>query len=308
MKQRLINSSWTAVLAAFILFLSTSQLSGQKNYPPEIECDRVATYKSTEQADLELWIFTPPGHRPERQAPAIVFFFGGGWNGGSPEQFVRHCEYLAARGMVAMVADYRVASRHQVKAHSCVSDAKSALRWIRQHAGELGVDPDRIAAGGGSAGGHLAAATATLGKYDEPDEDLRISSRPDALVLFNPAVVLSPIGLETPEHTKKLENLRNRLGAEPKDMSPYHNITAGIAPAIIFHGTADKTVPFASVEAFTEQMIKIGNKCTLAAYEDEGHGFFNYGKKDNGAFVSTVALLDDFLVKLGWLTALPEPI
>jgi len=290
------------------MIMITIQLTGQRNYPPEITCDEVVIYKSADNIDLKLWIFNPPKHSPDTQSPAIVFFFGGGWNAGSPQQFVKHCEYLSERGMVAMVADYRVASRNNVKVNTCVSDAKSALRWIREHAEELGVDPDRIAAGGGSAGGHLAAATATLTKFDESGENLKISSNPNALILFNPVLVLAPLGDVTPEENEKLENLELRLGAKPEDMSPYHNITKGIAPAIIFHGTSDETVPFESVEAFTMQMKKVGNFCTLAAYENEGHGFFNYGKNNNGAFVSTVSLMDKFLVKMGWLTAVPEPL
>lgn len=287
--------------------LITVQLSGQ-THPPEIDCDQELVYKSTEQADLKLWIFHPVNHNKDKKAPAIVFFFGGGWKSGTPAQFVRHCEYLAARGMVAMVADYRVASRHQVKANSCVSDAKSAIRWVRQHAGELGIDPDRIAAGGGSAGGHLAAATGTLTKFDEPGENLDISSKPDAMILFNPALVLAPLGDENAEHTEKLENLVNRLGAQPEEMSPYHHIVPGISPTIIFHGTEDKTVPFKTVKLYTEKMQETGNKCMLVAYDKEGHSFFNYGKNNNGAFVSTVSHMDKFLVKLGWIPAPPKTI
>ena len=299
---------WKVLFSAILMILVTAKLIGQRNYPPDISCDKVSIYKSTDNIDLKLWIFYPAEHSRDSQSPAIVFYFGGGWNAGSPEQFVKHCEYLSARGMVAMVADYRVASRNNVRAKTCVSDAKSAVRWIREHAGELGVDPDRIAAGGGSAGGHLAAATATLPKFDEPGENMKISSKPNALALFNPALILAPLADETPEQRKKLENLELRLGASPEDMSPYHNITPGIAPAIIFHGTSDQTVPFKTAEAFTMQMNKAGNVCTLAAYEHEGHGFFNYGKMDNGAYVSTVSMMDRFFVKLGWLKALPEPL
>lgn len=295
------------IFLLIVTLLFSTHLSAQRNYPPDITCDTVVVYKTIDDVDLKLWIFHPADHSINSPAPAIVFYFGGGWNGGSPQQFVKQCEYLSARGMVAMVADYRVKSRHGVKAKSCVSDAKSAIRWIREHAGEFGVNPDLIAAGGGSAGGHLAAATATLPKFDTPGEDLSISSKPNALVLFNPALVLAPIGDVTPEQKEKIENLVNRLGADPEEMSPYHHITPGIAPTIIFHGTADKTVPFSTAEAFASKMKKSGNRCQLEAYEGEGHGFFNYGRKDNGTFVSTVAHMDEFLVELGWLDPLPEP-
>ncbi len=296
------------MFSAIIMSVIAMQLTGQGNYPPDITSDKVVIYKSVDNIDLKLWIFYPSNPSPGAQSPAIVFFFGGGWRAGSPQQFVKHCEYLSARGIVAMVADYRVESRNNVKAKTCVADAKSAIRWVREHSAELGVDPDRIAAGGGSAGGHLAAATATLTKFDEPGENLKISSRPNALILFNPALVLAKLEGATPAENLKLENLELRLGAKPEDMSPYHNIYTGIAPTIIFHGKSDKTVPFKSVKEFTMQMRKAGNSCALVGYENEGHGFFNYGKKDNGAFVSTVSLMDKFFVKLGWLNTLPEPL
>lgn len=294
-------------LLLLIICLIPVHLSGQANYPPDITCSKVIVYKSIDTMDLKLWIFNPPKHSPESASPAIVFYFGGGWNGGSPSQFIKQAEYLAARGMVAMLADYRVASRNNVKMNSCVADAKSAIRWVREHAGELGVDPHRIAAGGGSAGGHLAAATDLLPKFDEPGENLDVSSKPNALVLFNPVLVLAPIGNDYPaEYSEWLEKLSDRFGAAPEDISPYHHIVKGLAPTIIFHGAKDKTVPYYSVEAYTNEMTRAGKHCILVGYKNAGHGFFNYGRNNNGAFVSTVSRMDEFLVNLDWLEALPE--
>ena len=85
-----------------------------------------------------------------------------------------------------MTADYRVASRHAAKVVDCIKDAKSAVRWIRTNAARLGIDPNRIVAGGGSAGAHIAAAAANIRDFDEPGEDRSTSSVPNALVLFNP--------------------------------------------------------------------------------------------------------------------------
>ena len=127
-----------------------------------------------------------------RLRPAIVFFFGGGWNAGSPNQFEEHCKYLAERGMVAVTVEYRVRSRHGVKVEQCISDARSAMRWVRGNAEKLGVDPNRFASGGGSAGGHLASMVALTDDFDEPDEDPYIRATSDALVLFNPAMLLAP--------------------------------------------------------------------------------------------------------------------
>jgi acetyl esterase/lipase len=278
----------------------------QQNYPPVIDCDQMVLYKQASGSNLRLWIFNPPGHVSGVQSPAIVFFFGGGWRGGNPTQFVPHCEYLASRGMVAMVADYRVASRHQVLAKDCVEDAKSAVRWIRVNAVELGIDPNRIAAGGGSAGGHLAASTAILPGFEGNGRNLDTRSSPDAMALFNPGLILSPKGFEEEWSMKLQERLEGRMGVELEQISPYHHIRKDLPPAIIFHGTSDSTVRYRSVEMFTEKMKELGNHCVLIGYEDAGHGFFNHGRNGNAAFISTMYYLDRFLVEQGWLIPPPE--
>lgn len=183
---------YRTLLAATVLS-SIAVAQQQSNYPPHMPEARVETYKSVEGTDLKIWIFEPDGHKASDSRPAIVFFFGGGWRQGTPGQFRHQAKHLAARGMVAMAADYRVLNRQGVKGHKCVQDAKSAIRWARANAKRLGIDPNRLAAGGGSAGGHLAASTATLPDHDDPSGDKSISSRPDALALFNPGMVLASV-------------------------------------------------------------------------------------------------------------------
>ena len=280
------------------LFLLASSItySQANKYPPELPGARVEVYKTIGGAKLNLYIFEPEGHKASDKTPAIVFFFGGGWNTGSPVQFLNQSKYLAARGMVAITADYRVASRYPVKVADCVRDANSAIRWVRQNAKRLGIDPDRIAAGGGSAGGHLAAATALIPELHEPDEDMKVSSKPNALVMFNPALVLAPVeGIDTGI------DLKDRIGGDPVTVSPYHHIAKKAPPSIIFHGKADTTVPYLTAKIFADKMTAMGNRCDLEGYEGEVHGFFNYGKGGNAAYDSTVKKMDAFLVSLGWL-------
>ena len=284
------------------------EAKGQREYPPHFDVAEEVTYKTVNGTKLNLWIFAPEKHKSTDTKPAIVFFHGGSWKGGNPAQFEKHCEYLSARGMVAIVADYRVKSRHGVPAKDCVSDAKSAIRWVRENASEFGIDSNRIAAGGGSAGGHLAAACATLPRFDDENENKSISSKPNALVLFNPALVLAPIDGGEKLSKEKLAGLEKRMGTKPENMSPYHNVVGKLPPTIIFHGTGDKTVPFMSIELFTKRMHDFDNKCTLVAYQGEPHGFFNYGNKSNAVFVDTVHKMDEFLVSLGYLTAPPETV
>jgi len=250
-----------------------------------------------------MYIFSPEGHKSTDKRAAMVFFFGGGWKSGTPAQFLEHCKHLASRGMVAMAADYRVLTRHGTQAVACVADAKSAVRWIRVHAAELGVDPQRVAAGGGSAGGHLAACTGVIDGFDESTEDPEISSRPNAMALFNPALVLAKIDERPPINPQSAGNMRERMGVPVEQLSPYHHVAKDAPPTVIFHGQADTTVKYWSAEVFTTAMQKAGNRCELHGYPDQPHGFFNFGRGDNVAFKSTLQRLDEFLVSLGYLSA-----
>ncbi len=272
----------------------------QNAYPPAMPEARQEVYKSVEGTDLKLWIFEPEDHQATDRRPAIVFFFGGGWRSGNPNQFYEHSKYLASRGMVAIAADYRVQSRHGVKAIKCVEDAKAAMRWVRANALSLGVDPDRIAAGGGSAGGHLAAAAATLPGHDDPAGDQTISPVPNALALFNPATVLAPA-----EDYEGPSGLKERIGAPPRSFSPYHHVWYGAPPTILFHGKADATVPYQTAEMFCAEMRRKGSSCRLEGYEGKTHGFFNYGRDGGEAYSDTVRKMDEFFVSLGWLKGQP---
>jgi len=294
---------FTMLLAFVGLCLVTVEAHAQQkrksNYPPELDGATVEVYKTIGDVQLNLYEYFPEGHKASDRRPAIVFFFGGGWRGGSPKQFEKQCQYLASRGMVAMAADYRVLTRHKTKADRCVADAKSAVRFIRQHAERLGVDPERIVAAGGSAGGHIAACTGTITELDEPSENAEISSIPNAMILFNPAVVLAPVNGEFP--IRNPEQLSERTGVEPKRISPYHHIRKGIPPTLILHGKADETVKYQTVEWFTEAMNEAGNRCELAGYPETSHGFFNYGRGKNKHFTETMKRVDQFLVSLGYL-------
>lgn len=280
--------------------LLSQDRDARRSYPPKMADAKVEVYKRVGDVKLDMHIFFPPGHKPTDRRPAIVFFFGGGWRSGNPAQFEHQCRHLAGRGMVAMTADYRVRSRHETTADACVADGKSAVRWIRANADRLGVDPQRIAAGGGSAGGHVAACTGTIDGFDESGEDLSISSKPDAMALFNPAVVLAPIEGRYAIDKARQQELRERMGVDPEALSPFHHVGHGAPPTIIFHGIADTTVPYKTVELFAEAMKKAGNRCELVGYEGQAHGFFNYGRK-GGRYEQTVRALDQFLVSLGYL-------
>lgn len=294
------------------------------DYAPDAPDATEVIYKHTPEGDLRAWVLapvTPVENASSPRRPAIVFFFGGGWRSGSPRQFLTQARYLRDRGMVAVLADYRVASRHQVKAVACAEDAKSAVRWLRTHAAELGIDADRICAAGGSAGGHIACCTAAIDGFDHPGENPHVSSRPDALALFNPAVMLAAI--ENPDSStgfnqERMRELHERMGVDPKLLSPVHHISPGMPPTLIVHGEADTTVPFDTVQVFRDRMLAAGNRCELVGYPGAPHGFFNWKdaatqigsdrlSSDNSGhwYRRTLLRLDEFLTSLEWIAPLP---
>ena len=248
-------------IAAFLISVLWTPVVAAADFKP----DRQEVYKTVGDVELKLHIFESASHQKTDQSPAIVFFFGGGWNGGTPKQFYEQARFLADAGMVAISAEYRVKSRHKTTPFECVADGKSAIRWVREHANELGVDPDRIVASGGSAGGHVAACTGVMLGHDETTEDSSISSVPNAMILFNPV-------LDTTENGYGLK----AVGEDRKtEISPCHHVRAGIAPTLVFHGSSDTTVPIENAERFTRFMKEAGNDCQLETYPGYGHGFFN---------------------------------
>ncbi len=247
------------------------------------------TYKRTPEGDLALHLHFPPGWTKGDCRPAIVFFFGGGWRDGSVEQFRPQAEYLASRGMVVARADYRVLNRHGTTAERAVEDARSAIRWLRQNAGALGIAPNRLVGAGGSAGAHLAACADFTRGLEAEGEDHAVSSRPDLLVLFNPVLDAT------------VERITSRLPvpADPRSISPLLHLGRDARPAILFYGTEDPLAEQGS--RYLERAMELEIEAHLHLAEGVGHGFFN---KDpwRGA---TLRLADEFLARHGFTSGPP---
>ena len=148
---------------AVILASSSTVVFGQSAPPPTLEARfqpslegaTAYVYKRVAGTELKLWVFSPSGLKAPDARAAIVFFGGGGWVNQSPAQFSPQARELASKGLVAVVADYRVLNANNATPYDAVADAKSAIRWLREHAAELHIAPASLAASGGSAGGHL---------------------------------------------------------------------------------------------------------------------------------------------------------
>jgi len=246
-------------------------------------------YRQTAEGNLPCYIFYPPDWRADDRRPALAFFFGGGWKNGSPAQFFPQAEYFATRGVVCILFDYRVLSRQGTGIDASVADAKAAIRWIRAQASRLGVDAAQVIASGGSAGAHLAAATALVSVDPATSEEKQISCRPDALVLFNPVMDLRQIPPRGSLSRSMVEEL-----------SPVHGLQTNAPPTFMLYGSADPLLT--QGKEFFARARELGNDCRLLVAPDSQHGFFN----SEPWLTSSVLAVDQFLQALGYLKGRPE--
>jgi acetyl esterase/lipase len=234
------------------------------------------------------------GKADQAKHPAIVLFHGGGWAMGEPAWAFPRANRFAERGAVAVAAQYRLSDQKEITPHEAMADARAVIRWMRTHADSLGIDPNRIAAYGWSAGAHLAVSAAIFGA----DED-SISARPDALVLVSPAVSLASDGW--------VQRLLLGRGTA-QDISPDEHVRKGLPPTLILQGDVDTVTPVAGAKQFCERMRAAGNVCELHIYEGFGHLFTPAGTPDDGMPEPDQATSKDaskradrFLASLGFL-------
>ncbi len=273
------------ISAPMVLFLAAAM--GAAPAPPEV---KTMTYKTVGDRELKIYVHYPPGWKASDKRPAIIFFFGGGWTGGRVEQFQPQAEYFATRGLVAARADYRVKSRDGVTPDKCVEDARSAVRWMRRNAKELGIDPQKLITSGGSAGGHLAACTMIAKSVEAEGDDLSISTIPQAMVLFNPVLSF--------DHEQMIGRINGDKELARK-ISPTLHLDKNTPPALILFGTADRLKVFG--DEYWKKAEALGVRADKYLAEGQGHGFFNKSPWTE----RTIIAADKFLASLGFLKGEP---
>jgi acetyl esterase/lipase len=281
MMKTFYENSTDSASAREIRELYSSNFEGRKGHT-------IIPYKTVGGFSLDAHIFFP-GKHDKQHRPAIVLFHGGSWSQGKPEWVFGSAKRYASKGLVAIAIEYRLYDRHGSTPRECISDAKSALRWVRKNAVQLGVDPNKIIASGFSAGGHLVACAAMLGILDDADEDTTISTVPNATIFssscFDPTL--------DPWFVKEVEQQY-----EPREVSPNHNVRSGLPPSLVIHGTEDRMCPFRTAEEFAERMRNAGNRCELHRLQGATHFYFFEKKYRDEAIQSE----EKFLASLGFLS------
>lgn len=281
----------TTLLPAVLLTLAALAVPTLHAAKPRGDAPAGKTYVYKESAGKprDMQIYFPPQHDPANaRVPGLILFHGGSWLGGNLSQFQYACHYFASRGLVCATANYRMLSREdsgrlprgETCKRVCITDAKSAIRWFKQHAAELGVDPDRIITGGGSAGGHISVLATTTPGLNDPADPAQIDTTVSAYLLFNPA--FSP------------------GDSQDREVDVLRYLQPSLAPAIVFFGDQDSWR--VGWEAVSSKLRSLGHRSSqLHIAEGQKHSFFN---QDPWRTVTLIAA-DRFLVQQGFLQGEP---
>jgi len=269
----------------------TPNFAGQ--FALKLQETRQIVYKHVGDRELHLFFFEPQAWKATDHRPCFVGIHGGGWTSGAPRSMYSFVVHGVEQGMVGVSVEYRLyKAGTDVSVFECVKDVRSAVRYVRAHAAEFGIDPQKIIVSGASAGGHLAVAT-ELFPFDEGGDDLNVSCAPNALVLLSPVIDTSSEGYGNA-----------KIGGRWQELSPAHQVHPDMPPTIIFHGTGDTTTPYLGAQRFEVAMQRAGNHCELVTVEGAPH---TYMFKDATLHTDTLKRMDVFLTSLGFLPSNVTP-
>ncbi|MBN1291608.1 MAG: alpha/beta hydrolase [Candidatus Latescibacteria bacterium] len=270
-------------------------------------------YKTIDNHNLKLYVFYPPEYRESDRRTAVVCIHGGGFSSGNPNLFFPHCRYFAKRGAVTFSVNYRLTKPHESTVYDCLADCKSAIRYIRTHAEKLGIDPNRVAVLGDSAGGHLAACLGTNMGIDNPGDDLSVSPVANVVIMCNPVADMTvppATKMEIPGIAKETTDNALRYGPTTEErarrISPIHNVVPNQSPSLLMHGEEDSNVPIEQANRYYEAMKNAGNDITYYPLEGVHHAFVLPGYGTEETVVTALQKADEFLVSQGFLKGRPQ--
>ena len=246
---------------------------------PDVAVEKDVVFGKGADLDLKLDIYRPPAGVQKRMA--TIHFHGGGFAGGNKESLSERVRPFAALGYVAIAAQYRLSG--QAGFPALVHDAKTAIRWTRANAQRLGIDPQRIAVVGYSAGGYHAlftAGTANKPEFEGTGGNAGVSSQVAVCVAYYPATAVPasmlPAGADA---------------AATRNAAATTYVAAGFPPTIVFHGTKDTTIPIESSQRLVQQLRGATVPTEFHEFEGVPHVF-----DSNPEFATLAAQLADFFI------------
>ena len=271
-------------------------------------------FKTTKDTSLKIYYSKPAGAKSGKKYPAIIWIHGGGWTSGTASTFFPHAKYFSLRNAVGFSIEYRLIKFGGNGMAECLEDCKSAIRFIRAHAKELNIDPDQIIVLGDSAGGHLAGALGTIDGFNDPTDNLGISAKPNAMVLYNPCVDMTVYPLMKNSIANQVQNIKTLDSASVKPeqwdlartFSPINYVKSGQPHCLILHGLNDRVIPCEQSVRFTDAMKKAGNDCKVILLPNTRHAFVvpNYTATEEQV-VNAITEGDKYLTSLGYLHGEP---
>ncbi|TDQ06201.1 alpha/beta hydrolase [Pedobacter metabolipauper] len=255
----------------------------------DLKDHQVVEYKQIGNYGLDLHIFKKDNPAGNNKKPLIVFFHGGSWSEGQPSWHFQACRKYAENGWVACSVEYRIFGSQGTLPFAAVMDARSAIRWLREHGNELGIDTGKIVATGNSAGGHLVLTTALSDQLNEKSDHLQFSPVPNVLLVNSGVYDLTDE--KTAWIRKDLLNKDSVIRISPNEL-----IRKNMPPILLIHSNVDQNVPYASAQKFARLSQLAGNTVEFKSMNEGGHFIF-----DDPRYVQTVfAWRRDFLKALGY--------
>ncbi len=254
--------STNAVVLSYVLgLLDLHDLEAFHPLPPGVTEDLDREYGRVGDRPLVLDLYTP--EHLNAPVPGVLFIHGGGWTSGDKSDYRIYATHFAEQGYVVGTVGYRL--KGEAKYPAAIEDVKCAVRWMRAHAEELHVDPDRIAVIGGSAGGHLSMMIG----YSAGDPELEgtggwadTSSAVRAVVtLYGPVDFTTPYGRTHETTTSYINRSYEEAPQLYEQCSPLFHLDANDPPTLIFQGTLDDLVPVTQADRLAERLEELGVPC-----------------------------------------------
>ncbi|GAB5551856.1 MAG: hypothetical protein Sapg2KO_14470 [Saprospiraceae bacterium] len=296
-KEHFTSNIWTYRVEAFdYAFTKVSEDVKNQVYIKEIkdtyqmgkdrrkDASELKAYKVVDDITLNAHVFYPENHDKKKAKPAHLFFHGGGWAIGLPEWSYDACKGAIKEGRVAIAFDFRLRNIYGTDVKTTVSDALSAIAWVRENAKDLGIDPNKVLVDGFSSGAHLALVSSMIENREDFGVTSKFSSKPDALILGS-----CPYDIAG----RDVYNIKY----DTRTISPLYLISENLPPILAFHAEDDRMVKFSEFKKFRDAIQNTKNSFTSRSYAGVGHFFEGSPQKD---LEERRRLKEEFLIKNGF--------